>query len=155
MDRRHPGRRSLIRDRNTLKRLPLCDPGSRFGKRLDDESRRFAGASILAALLVFFAGAAGAGIVAADLSVRAPVTGRALFPNTVECLNPIRRPIQRLLENFLRIEAVFEQLSVDPSVLKKNGEQSEERLRFVFPQVLPRLCRVSACHQEIPEPSRS
>jgi hypothetical protein len=25
-----PERRSLIRDRNTLKRLPLCDSGSRF-----------------------------------------------------------------------------------------------------------------------------
>ena len=27
-----PERRSPIRDRNTLKRLRLCDPGSRFGK---------------------------------------------------------------------------------------------------------------------------
>ncbi len=98
-----------------------------------------ASASIQAALLVFFAGAAEAGIVAANLSVRAPVTGRALFPNTVECLNPIRHTTQRILEKFLRIQAVFEQLSVDPSVLKKNGEQSEERLCSVFPQLLPRL----------------
>ena len=105
----------------------------------DDESLRFASASIQAALLVFFAGAAGARIVAANLSVRALVTGRALFPNTVECLNPVARPIQRLLEKFLRIEAVFEQLGVDPSVLNKNGEQTEEGLCSVFPQFLPRF----------------
>src|SRR5208337_4597240 len=34
-----PERRSLIRDRNTLERLPLCGPGSRLGKGLDDELR--------------------------------------------------------------------------------------------------------------------